>query len=50
MLAIGKESMPIRVAELTASAEAILFAAKRAIDEKENDLLGLPLMCPTILG
>jgi hypothetical protein len=45
MLAIGKESMPVRIAELTAGAEAILFAAQRAVDEKENVLLGLPLIC-----
>ena len=45
MLAIGKESIPVRIAELTAGAEAILFAAKRAVDEKESVLLGLPLMC-----
>ena len=45
MLAIGKESMPVRIAELTAGAEAILFAAQRAVDEKESVLLGLPLMC-----
>jgi len=51
MLAIGKESMPVRIAELTAGAEAILFAAQRAIDEKEAVLLGLPLMCqPRFLG
>jgi hypothetical protein len=51
MLAIGKESMPVRVAELTAGAEAILFAAQRAIDEKESFLLGLPLMCqPSFSG
>ena len=51
MLAIGKESMPVRIAELTAGAEAILFAAQRAIDEKETVLLGLPLNCqPTFLG
>jgi len=50
MLAIGKESVPVRIAELTAGAEAILFAAKRAVDEKENILLGLPLMCqPRVL-
>ena len=42
MLAIGKESMPVRIAELTAGAEAILFAAQRAVDEKESVLLGLP--------
>ena len=45
MLAIGKESIPVRIAELTAGAEAILFAAKKAADEKETVLLGLPLMC-----
>jgi len=51
MLAIGKESMPVRIAELTAGAEAILFAAQRAIDEKETVLLGLPLMCqPRFFG
>ena len=51
MLAIGKESIPVRIAELTAGAEAILFACQRAVDEKENILLGLPLMCqPRFLG
>jgi hypothetical protein len=45
MLAIGKESVPVRVAELTAGAEAILFACKRAVDDKETALLGLPHMC-----
>ena len=45
MLAIGKESVPVRIAELTAGAEAILFACKKAVDEKEPVLLGLPLMC-----
>ena len=45
MLAIDKESVPVRIAELTAAAEAILFACKRAVNEKETSLLGLPLMC-----
>ena len=30
MLAIGKESVPVRIAELTAGAEAILYACQRA--------------------
>ncbi|MGD0070551.1 MAG: DUF4152 family protein [Candidatus Bathyarchaeia archaeon] len=48
-LAIGKESVPVRIAELTAGAEAILYACKKAVDEKEPVLLGLPLLCqPTI--
>jgi hypothetical protein len=51
MLAIGKESMPVRIAELTAGAEAILFAAQKAVDEKESVLLGLPLNCqPAFVG
>ena len=45
MLAIGKESVPVRIAELTAGSEAILFACKRAVEEKEPILLGLPSMC-----
>jgi hypothetical protein len=50
MLAIGKESVPVRIAELTACAEAILFACQRADDEKEPVLLGLPHMCqPRVL-
>ena len=51
MLAIGKESVPVRIAELTAGSEAILFACKKALDEKEPLLLGLPLKCkPRVLG
>jgi hypothetical protein len=45
MLAIGKESMPVRVAELTAGAEAILFACKRAVERNEPLMLGLPTQC-----
>ena len=45
MLAIGKESVPVRIAELTAGSEAILYACKKTIQEKEPVLLGLPMMC-----
>jgi hypothetical protein len=45
MLAIGKESVPVRVAELTAGSEAILFACARALEEKKELLLGLPSRC-----
>ncbi|MCW3995320.1 MAG: DUF4152 family protein [Candidatus Bathyarchaeota archaeon] len=45
MLAIGKESVPVRVAELTVGAEAILFACRRVVETKEPVLLGLPHMC-----
>ena len=47
VLAIGKESIPVRVAELTAGAEAILFACGQALEEKEELLLGLPSRCQT---
>ena len=51
VLAIGKESIPVRVAELTAGAEAILFACGQALEEKEEILLGLPSRCqPRIAG
>lgn len=50
MLAIGKESVPVRVAELTAGAEAILFACHKVVEEEEAVLLGLPLNCqPSLL-
>jgi hypothetical protein len=51
VLAIGKESIPVRVAELTAAAEAVLFACGQALEEKEELLLGLPSRCqPCITG
>jgi hypothetical protein len=50
MLAIGKESIPVRVAELTAGAEAILFACAQALEEKEEVLLGLPSRCQPIVA
>ncbi|MGA2385071.1 MAG: DUF4152 family protein [Candidatus Bathyarchaeia archaeon] len=45
MFAIGKESVPVRIAELTAGSEAILFACKKVVDEGKPVLLGLPMMC-----
>jgi hypothetical protein len=50
MLAIGKESVPVRIAELTAGAEAIVYACQRADESQEDVLLGLPLNCqPSVL-
>jgi hypothetical protein len=41
----------VRIAELTAGAEAILFACQEVANEKEALLLGLPLKCqPTVLN
>jgi hypothetical protein len=45
VLAIGKESMPVRIAELTAGAHAILYASEKAVSEKKPVLLGLPSRC-----
>ncbi|MEM3731489.1 MAG: DUF4152 family protein [Candidatus Bathyarchaeia archaeon] len=45
VLAIGKESVPVRIAELTAGAHAIIFAAEKALKENETLLLGLPSKC-----
>jgi hypothetical protein len=45
VLAIGKESIPVRIAELTAGAHAILYACDKALNENQTVLLGLPLKC-----
>ncbi len=45
VLAIGKESVPVRIAELTAAAEAVLLACGHALEEKEEVILGLPSRC-----
>jgi len=45
LLAIGKESVPVRIAELTSGAHAILYASARAINEKQTVTLGLPSRC-----
>lgn len=45
VLAIGKESIPVRIAELTAGAHAILYAAENALKENKTFLLGLPSKC-----
>ena len=45
VLAIGKESVPVRVAELTSGAHAILYACQKAVDDGQKVLLGLPSKC-----
>lgn len=45
VLAIGKESIPVRIAELTAGAHAILYAYEKAFKENQTVLLGLPSKC-----
>jgi len=45
VLAIGKESMPVRIAELTSGAHAIVYACDKAVKEVQTVLLGLPSKC-----
>ena len=45
VLAIGKESVPVRIAELTAGAYALLYASERAVSQNSEILLGLPSKC-----
>jgi hypothetical protein len=45
VLAIGKESIPVRIAELTAGAHAILYSCEKAVKENQTVLLGLPSRC-----
>jgi hypothetical protein len=43
--AIGKESIPVRVAELTSGAHAVVYSAQKAIKEAKAIRLGLPARC-----
>jgi hypothetical protein len=45
VLAIGKESIPVRIAELTSGAHAILYACDKAARDGKTILLGLPSRC-----
>ena len=45
VLAIGKESIPVRIAELTSGAHAILYACEKAVKEKTTLVIGLPSKC-----
>ncbi len=47
VLAIGKESIPVRIAELTCGAYAIVYTAEKAIQERKTLFLGLPSTCRT---
>jgi hypothetical protein len=47
VVAIGKGSVPIRIAELTCGAYAIIYGAERTIKEGKNLFLGLPKACRT---
>ncbi len=45
MLAIGKESVPVRIAELTAGAHAVTYACAKAAKDNAPVLVGLPTKC-----
>jgi hypothetical protein len=47
VLAIGKESIPVRIAELTCGAYAILYSVEKAVREGKIVRLGLPAKCRT---
>ena len=47
VLAIGKESIPVRIAELTCGAYAIIYSAERTVKERKTLRLGLPSTCRT---
>jgi len=45
VLALGKESIPVRIAELTSGAHAILYSIEKAVKENTKLRLGLPVKC-----
>jgi hypothetical protein len=45
VFAFGKESVPVRIAELTSGAPAIRYAAEKALKENTKLRLGLPVKC-----
>lgn len=45
VLAIGKDSVPVRIAELTAGAYAVVYTAEQAVKEEMMVRLGLPSKC-----
>jgi hypothetical protein len=47
VLAIGKESVPVRIAELTAGAHAVVYVAEKVVRESKTIRLGLPARCTT---
>ena len=49
ILAIGKESIPVRIAELTAGAHAVLYSCEDTLKKMQPVLLGLPSKCELML-
>jgi hypothetical protein len=47
VFAFGKQSIPVRLAELTSGAHAVRFASEKAVKENVKLRLGLPTKCQT---
>ncbi|HYB93169.1 MAG TPA: DUF4152 family protein [archaeon] len=45
VVAIGKESIPVRIAELTVGAYSILYATEKVVNEGKKIMVGLPTAC-----
>ena len=45
VLAIGKKSAPIRIAELIIAAHSLIYCSEKVIEEKTPLILGLPTAC-----
>lgn len=50
VLAIGKESLPVRIAELTVGACSAIYASSEALKRHQTILLGLPALCTIAIG
>jgi len=50
VLAVGKESLPVRIAELTAAAYSVIYASAEVLKHRNTVLLGLPVLCTMTIG
>lgn len=50
VLAVGKESLPVRIAELTTGACSVVHAATEALNRKGTVFLGLPMLSKIMLS
>lgn len=45
VVALGKNSVPVRIAELTTGAHAVLYSCERCLEDGRAQILGLPSKC-----
>jgi len=50
VLAVGKESLPVRMAELTAGAHSVIYASAEVLKYRNTVLPGLPVLCTMTIG